>query len=361
MFRRPRTPQPPPLASAEARLESECARSRALLELRARMQETLTGFKRDTVLEHKVRTMELAQEIAALADNQAVFAASMLWVYQGWSSVGSLAAEVRDPKTAYPRAMLALVAATVLTYALPVLYGVALQPDLDAWGEGSFGDLAAAVAPWLGVAMALGGVASNFAAGLNSFAMYSRFLQATAAEGYVPVAALARDDTTRFGTPVWAIALLTVSTLALANRDFDALLGVDTLFNAMSVVLVSASFVRLRIADPKLARPFSVPGGLGAAWLAAGATFALCSVSVVVAALSSWASVLVVGGVIAATYAVAACRERIAAKGGAAFDAASAGAGAAAAATATAGERTGLLGRVGRAYSVTALRAAANV
>ena len=132
---------------------------------------------------------------------------------------------MRDPKTAYPRAMLALVAATVLTYALPVLYGVALQPDLDAWGEGSFGDLAAAVAPWLGVAMALGGVASNFAAGLNSFAMYSRFLQATAAEGYVPVAALARDDTTRFGTPVNAIALLTVSTLALTNVDFDALLA----------------------------------------------------------------------------------------------------------------------------------------
>jgi hypothetical protein len=104
-----------------------------------------------------------------------------------------------------------------------------------------------------GAAMALGGVASNFAAGLNSFAMYARFLQATAAEGYVPVAALARDDTTRFGTPVYAIALLTATTLGLANLDFDALLGVDTLFNAMSVVLVSASFVRLRVADPALA------------------------------------------------------------------------------------------------------------
>jgi len=58
------------LAAVEEQLAAECARSAALLQLRAALQETLTGFKRDTVLEHKVRTMELAQEIAGLADTQ---------------------------------------------------------------------------------------------------------------------------------------------------------------------------------------------------------------------------------------------------------------------------------------------------
>ena len=121
-------------------------------------------------------------------------------------------------------------------------------------------------------------------------------------------------------------------------------------------MLVSASFVRLRVADPALARPFSVPGGLGAAWLAAGSTFALCGVSVAVAALGSWASVLVVGGTVALTYASAVWRERRdAGKGGATFEAAGAAAEAGAAA---AGERTSLLGRVGRAYSVAAVKAA---
>jgi amino acid transporter len=300
-----------------------------------------------------------------LRSNQAVFAATMLWVFQGWSSVGSLAADVRDPRRSYPRAMLLLVAATVATYAVPILYSVALAPDLADWDEGFFGELAQSVAPWLGVCMALGGVASNFAAGLNSFAMYSRFLQATAAERYVPVAALGRDDTTRFGTPVNAIALLTVSTLALTNVDFDALLGVDTLFNALSVVLVSASFLRLRIVAPALARPYFVPGGMAVAAAAAGSTFALCGVSAVVAALSSWASVLIVGGVAAAAYAAAWFREGRAGGGAASFEHGMAIAAAAAPAPrsmppGTAGqaampsERTSLLGRVGRAYSIAA-------
>jgi amino acid transporter len=341
-----------------------------------------------------------------LRSDQAVFAATMLWVFrkyairknktypfiflthtsplclgqlvpppstEGWSSVGSLAADVRDPRRSYPRAMLLLVAATVATYAVPIVYGVALEPDLTQWGEGFFGDLSQSVAPWLGACMALGGVASNFAAGLNSFAMYSRFLQATAIERYVPVAALGRDDTTRFGTPVYAIALLTVSTLALTNLDFDALLGVDTLFNAASVVLVSASFLRLRIVQPALARPYSVPGGTAVAAAAAGSTFALCGVSVVVAALSSWASVLIVGGVAAAAYAAGWWREGRSGGGAASFELSASRAAADAPnspsaagifamaamspSAASPSERTSLLGRVGRAYS---LAAAAN-
>jgi len=305
-----------------------------------------------------------------LRSDQAVFAATMLWVFQGWSSVGSLAADVRDPRRSYPRAMLLLVAATVATYAVPIVYGVALAPDLTQWGEGYFGDLSQSVAPWLGACMALGGVASNFAAGLNSFAMYSRFLQATAIERYVPVAALGRDDTTRFGTPVYAIALLTVSTLALTNLDFDALLGVDTLFNAASVVLVSASFLRLRIVQPALARPYSVPGGTALAAVAAGSTFALCGVSVVVAALSSWASVLIVGGVAAAAYVAGWWREGRSGGGAASFELGASRAAADAPNSPTAAgvfamaamspsaaspsERTSLLGRVGRAYSLAA-------
>jgi hypothetical protein len=52
-------------------LQLEREKTRALLSLRASLQETLTSFKRDTVLEHKVKTMELAGEIAGLADAQA--------------------------------------------------------------------------------------------------------------------------------------------------------------------------------------------------------------------------------------------------------------------------------------------------
>ena len=76
-------------------------------------------------------------------------------------------------------------------------------------------------------------------------------------------------------------------------------------------------------------------------------------------AVAAWASVLIVGGTVTLTYASAVWRERReAGKGGATFEAA--GAAAEAGATA-AGERTSLLGRVGRAYSVAAVKAAPHV
>jgi len=54
----------------EAALGEERWKVQALSALRQKIVDTLTGFKRDTVMEHKVKTMELAKEIGTLADSQ---------------------------------------------------------------------------------------------------------------------------------------------------------------------------------------------------------------------------------------------------------------------------------------------------
>ena len=253
---------------------------------------------------------------ASIAPSEVViFLSTILWSYQGLPNLGSLAAEVREPKIAFPRAMVLVVALMVLTYAVPVCLGVALQPDLTQWQEGFFSTLLAGVAPWLGVMITVGSSVAMLSGGLTSTAVYARFIAAAAAEGYLPLPLLGMQRVTRFKTPVPAIVLLCCTTLALANVSFAGLLAFDTMLNVVSTFLSVASFLRLRLTQPDLPRPFEISvGGVSAvrvAWC-----FALPSLVIAVASL---AIVAVNGGAVAvgctatlcvATYAAAVARER---------------------------------------------------
>ena len=244
-----------------------------------------------------------------------VFLTTILWSFQGLPNVGSLAAEVRDPQRAFPRAMVLLVALIILSYAVPCFLGVALQPDLSQWSEGYFSTLLAGIAPWLGVSITVGSSVAMLSAGLTSTAVYARFIAAAAAEGYLPLPLLGRQRATRFRTPVPAIVLLSCTTLALSTVSFAGLLALDTMLNVVSLFLVVASFLRLRLARPDLPRPFRVPFGSGAHAGLAAWGFALPSLLIAVA---SMAVVAMTGGAVqvgiaaalcAATYAVAVARE----------------------------------------------------
>jgi amino acid transporter len=133
-------------------------------------------------------------------------------------------------------------------------------------------------------------------------------LYASVREGYIPVPLLARESR-RFGTPVAAILFMTASTLVLTNFSFAALLGVDTIFNAVNTLLVSASFLRLRLAQPDRSRPFRVPGGTPVAWVVAGAPFAFAVAAIGIAAVTSWVDIVIALCVVAAVYGVGWARE----------------------------------------------------
>jgi amino acid transporter len=245
-----------------------------------------------------------------------VFLTTILWSFQGLPNLGSLAAEVREPKRAFPRAMLLLVALIVLSYAVPVCLGVALQPDLTQWQEGFFATLLASISPWLGVMITVGSSVAMLSAGLTSTAVYSRFIAAAAAEGYLPLPLLGMQRVTRFKTPVPAIVLLCCTTLALANVSFEGLLAFDTTLNVISAFLCVASFLRLRLTQPDLPRPFEISFGSAAHKDLAAWCFALPSLLIAAASLAVTAAT---GGSVAVgcaatlcviAYAAAVARER---------------------------------------------------
>lgn len=116
-------------------------------------------------------------------------------------------------------------------------------------------------------------------------------------------------------SPFYAIILLSCTTLALTNVSFTSLLGVDTLFNAINVVLVTASFLRLRYSTAEktsLARQqgYTLPGGMKVAWLVAMATFICAFLAIAVAAAAAWTDLAVASSIVLAVYAIGWVRER---------------------------------------------------
>jgi amino acid transporter len=237
----------------------------------------------------------------------AVFGSTILWTFQGWSNIGALAAEVKDPRSSYPRAVFFCLVATVLTYVVPIFFGAALAPDMSQWGEGYWSTLMENTAPWLGVWTLLGAALANFSSGMSATAFYSRFLLAISERGYAP-RIFSRTDTTRFATPVPAILFMTASTLALMNVPFENLVVADTLLNLVGIVLVAASFLRLRLRRADLSRPFLVPGGKRIAWALTVVTLGLAVGAAVIVSMGAWPQVVAVIGLAAAAYAWAVWR-----------------------------------------------------
>jgi len=225
-------------------------------------------------------------------DNWYVFVSTILWTFQGWSSVGSLAAEVKDSKRSYPLAVILCVSLTIITYCYPIFFGVALQPDLTQWNEGYFPTLMGNISTWLGVWVLAGATLANFSSGLAATALYSRYLQAICQENFLPLPYLSRTDITKYNTPVPAIIVITIINLGLMNLSFDNLVVADSFFNLISILLVAISFLRLRYTHSELDRPYQIPGGKVVAWIITIFTVCIGIGAGYVVSLGAWAQVV---------------------------------------------------------------------
>lgn len=111
----------------------------------------------------------------------------------------------------------------------------------------------------LRIAVGIGGLVSAaglFAAGLLAA---SRIPFVLAADGYVPKAFTALHP--KYSTPARAIVTSAVIYLILSSFSFGELAEVDVLLYSSALLLEFWALVRLRRAQPELARPFKIPGG----------------------------------------------------------------------------------------------------
>jgi len=175
--------------------------------------------------------------------------------------------------------MAAAVVLVTVAYLLPVAVGVGVDSNWQAWEEGYFPKIAAAIGgPWLGAALAAAALVS--AAGLLSALLCtsSRVPYAMAARGMLP-APLERLHP-RYATPWVSILINALGVALLIPFSFQELVQVDMFLYAAALILEFAALVWLRKKAPDMARPYRVPGGTAGAVAFSVPPVVLCAVSI---------------------------------------------------------------------------------
>jgi amino acid transporter len=215
--------------------------------------------------------------------------AVVMWNYSGWDTPSTCLGEAKAPEHAFRRALFLTLPVIAAAYVLPV--GAVLATgttEWTRWETGALPALARAVGgPWLGHAVALGAVVSAAGLFLTLLLTNSRLPYVLARDGLMPAGLAALHP--RFGTPWVAVLLSALFYAAFAVFSFKELIVLNVWLYSLSLLVELAAFVRLRVAEPGLARPWRVPGGLGSALVVAGVPAAL---SLLAMATAGWLNTL---------------------------------------------------------------------
>ncbi len=184
-----------------------------------------------------------------------------MWNYMGWDNISTIAAEVKNPKKTYPVSMAIAVTLVSLTYILPIAAVSRTNISASSWETGYWVDVSRIFGgKWLAIAVMTGGAVA--AAGtFNALVMsLSRLPLAMAEDRFLPKIFAYRHPKT--GAPLVAIITLTIAWSACLKLGFDNIIMLDVLLTGLSILLEFGALIAIRIREPNLSRPFSVPGGL---------------------------------------------------------------------------------------------------
>jgi amino acid transporter len=183
-----------------------------------------------------------------------------MWNYMGWDNSSTVAGEVDRPQRTYPLAMASGVALVTVTYVLPIAAVRMTGLDPGRWSTGGWADVARAIGGGeaLAFAITVGGMIG--AAGtLNALTLsLSRLPAVLADDGYLPRVFSRRNHA---GAPWAAIAACALLWALALQLTFVKLVLLDVLLTGLSVLLQFAALVGLRLREPRLKRPYRVPGG----------------------------------------------------------------------------------------------------
>lgn len=185
----------------------------------------------------------------------------VLWNYFGWDNVSTFAAEVNDPQSTYPRALLKTLSLVIAAYLLPLLAGFAVTVDPNVWNESAGWPVIAEMLGGRGLGAVIAGAALISAWSLyNSQLLYvSRLPYAMALDGWLP-SVIARVSK-RTSVPVVAVVVSCAFSAIFAALPFGKIVIIDVLMYAAGLSLEFAALIALRCSAPDLPRPFRVPGG----------------------------------------------------------------------------------------------------
>jgi amino acid transporter len=168
-----------------------------------------------------------------------------IWLFSGWEKLTVNAAEIENPRKAFPVALAWAVPMVAGSYVVPTVVALAARGDWRDWGEAHFSAVASAVGgPGLGAAMTAGALVSNACLLLVTILGQSRLPMVLAEDGFFPKAFTKRHP--RFATPHVSLFFGAAVLTALCALNFTELMGLYSVVQVLAYMLIFASLVRLR-------------------------------------------------------------------------------------------------------------------
>ena len=190
-----------------------------------------------------------------------------LWNFSGYSGLASAADEIEDIETNYPKALIITLIVSVFAYVIPLMIGIAVDPNWAQWDEAQLNLVALALggtafAWWFSIAAQT----SNFGLINGEMLLMSHLLKAISDDGHLPKAISTINQNN--GTPVGALItqgiVLSIMTMGM---NFVDLLVVGTWISIPLYIIGFFVFISLRYSKPDLPRPFKVSGGMIFPWI----------------------------------------------------------------------------------------------
>ncbi len=213
-----------------------------------------------------------------------------IWFYSGYVEVSSAAEEIERPARTIPLALLIVTPLVVVSYAAPMVAGLAAFGGWGTWTSGQFAVIGEALGgKILGHWTFLGSVASFTVIFIAYLLWYSRLAWSMAADGALP--AFFAKLHPKHGTPHRVLLLYALVYAALAAFPFRDLLVIDLwVFGAYDLLLL-ATTIRARRVYADRPPGFRIPGGRAGVWI----NFLVPAVTYVVALAATARDYLVPG------------------------------------------------------------------
>jgi len=188
---------------------------------------------------------------------------TVMWNFLGWDNATTYAEEVDKPIRSY------LIAIAITFCLVFVLYGLAIYTtqqsgiDFNVLKENGFPAVGALIgATWLGVLLAVGGMASMLGIFSAVLLSMSRIPKAMADDKLLP--AKLNSIHPKFNTPHISIIVCASIVSIMVNLNFTDLIILDVMLYGAGLLLELISLVALRIKEPHTHRPFKIPLGVPA-------------------------------------------------------------------------------------------------
>jgi amino acid transporter len=186
----------------------------------------------------------------------------VMWNYLGWEGVSTVAGEMKNPRRNYPRALLIAIPLITLVYLIPTLVSLAMVGSQDLeWTSGAWSIAAERIGgPWLGYFMSAMGMVSAIGLFSGLLMVNSRVPFVMGRDGYFPRTFMRVNNNSAPVVSLLVSAAIYTAIVILFN-DFEALATADVMLYCSVLFLEFAALIILRLRQPGMQRPFTIPGG----------------------------------------------------------------------------------------------------